>query len=49
METTKKHNCCLGCKNGKPGQNQNCRVRLLKEEHKQKKALSQEELAKKYS
>jgi len=49
METTKKHNCCLSCQNGKPGQNQHCKVRLIKEEQKEKKALSQEELAKKYA
>ncbi|MEH6656793.1 hypothetical protein [Leeuwenhoekiella marinoflava] len=48
MSTKSNHNCCLGCKNGKPGKNQNCKVRLLKEE-RERKALSQEELANKYA
>ena len=48
MSTKEKHNCCLGCQNGEPGKNQHCKVRLLKEEQ-ERKALSQEELAKKYS
>lgn len=48
MSTKETHNCCLGCQIGKPGQNQHCKVRLLKEEQT-KKALSQKELEEKYS
>lgn len=48
MSTKNHQNCCLGCQKGNPGQNQHCKVRLLKEEA-EKKALSQNELAQKYS
>lgn len=48
MSTKSNQNCCLGCKNGYPGQNHNCKVHLLKEAE-ERKALSQEELAEKYA